>query len=682
MLKEFFDSERIFIEKEKLTYSEFYKLCLENAHSISNKGQLVSLVVDNQLSDLINIFSLWILDKSIVFHSNNTPKSDIEKFNKQLNAKPLEKENTHFNNTISELSNLDSMACYIFTSGSTSGQRPIGLSYNNLLCAAESFNNFFKVQEQHYMPINLPLYHVGGLMIAIRSLVKNCSTDILSPGDLTKENFSRTPDFLSVVPTQMDRVLASTDFSFFRSTNFILGGAKAPNGLLEEISKRKLLAASTYGMTETTAMCLSTGLTSEFSILKTVGKPLPGTSITLDEQGVAQIHSDSVASQFKGSFVTSDKLQINSDENYNVLGRVDSVFISGGENVNPSEIEETLYENGIKNSYLVSIEDKKFQHIGVLFFDPIYNIDEVKEICKKVLHKHKVPKHFYPLPIQKTGIKTKRSLLRKQAQAFKEIHNIGSNIPTMINGDPDKEWLLFIHGFMGKKEDWSEVFNEISSEFFLIAIDCPGHGENEIRDKISKADFFKDLNYLINNLPKSVHLIGYSQGARLSLGTVLAGAKVKSLILESGSVGIVDEQERENRYLADLKMFNLVSTKEELLKFLEYWYSNSLFGNISKHSNYKNMILSKINHQPIQWKKSLEAFSVGAQENYRPKLQKIDVPKIIICGQRDHKYLAQAKELEVQFDFALECIKDVSHNTHFESPIDFCNILKRHILSI
>jgi 2-succinyl-6-hydroxy-2,4-cyclohexadiene-1-carboxylate synthase len=678
MLKELFENDHIFIEKENLTYRDFYKLCLENAHRISNKEKIVSLSVDNKLTDLIDIFSLWILNKSILLHSTATPESDRIKINKSIGAETLKKENTQFNNTISEIDEIESIACYILTSGSTDGPKPIALSFKNLMSAATNFNNFYKVTSEHYLPINLPIYHIGGLMIAIRSLFANASLDIISPGSLSNKDFRKAPNFLSVVPTQMDRILKSDALDFFRKTIFILGGAKAPKKLLKEISNQSLFASSTYGMTETTAMCLATTPSSDIETLLTVGRPLGNTKLSFSDEETLIIESDCVSPLLKGKIQTNDIATQDKDGNYIISGRADDVFISGGENINPLEIQETLFEAGVSDCTVVSIPDEELQEASVLFYPASFKKEEVIKACKENLHKHKVPRHFFKKNDLTTGIKEKKSILKSLAKTLVEIEKISTDIPYICAGDPSKEWLFFIHGFMGSKEDWGSIFSNLQNDFFLIAIDCPGHGENVAKDNLTLKSFINDLNYFINNLDNTVHLIGYSQGARLALGSVLSGAKVKSLTLESGSVGIVDENEREKRYKADLNMFLSVNSKSELLEFFEYWYSNPLFGNFSKHPTYIETIKKKLNHDPKQWQLALKSFSVGLQDNYRPYLKAIDIPKLTICGQKDHKYFAQSKELETQFDFSFEAVKDVSHNTHFEAPQEFCDIILKY----
>ena len=51
-------------------------------------------------------------------------------------------------------------------------------------------------------------------------------------------------------------------------------------------------------------------------------------------------------------------------------------------------------------------------------------------------------------------------------------------------GSPDKPAVLFLHGFLGRKEDWSEVIAGLSNSFcaIAIAIDLPGHGSNVPED--------------------------------------------------------------------------------------------------------------------------------------------------------------------------------------------------------
>ena len=683
MIKELFQSENIFLQNESLSYSDFYKLCLENAHAISNNSKIVSIQVDHTTTSLIDLISLWILGKSVIIYSNLEPEENILIRNKELNSNNIEKNNTQFNNTMDLKTDLSEVAVYLFTSGSSSKPKAIPLTFKNLFNSARNFNDFYKVNSNHYLPTTLPIFHIGGLQILIRTILSSSKTDFVKPGSFSSESFKVQPDFLSVVPLQLEKLFTNNQIDNFKNTTFIIGGAKLANTTIKKIENNKIKASVTYGMTETTAMCMSTVVTSNSTILKTVGLPLGNTTISLTNDSRLIISSECVSPLFKNSSITTNDLaHIDEEGRYIINGRSDSVFISGGENINPSEIEEVLLDNGYPYCFLTNVEDIKLQSAGFLFFDSSYKKEDIEACCKKNLHPHKVPRYFFSTSTNQSELKIKRSILKTRAQEISNILKLKSPIPFNCHGDPSKEWVLLIHGFTGDQNDWIDVISNLDNNFFFITIDCPGHGNFVLSQKIELNVFLSQLNTFISALSKEVHLLGYSQGARVALSALIHGTKVKSLILESGSVGIVDEIERETRYKSDLNLLLNIKSKNDLKDFFISWYSNSLFGNFTDSPKFKNLVLKKLEHDHKQWQLSLQTLSVGLQENFRPKLLNIEVPKLIICGSKDHKYFAQAKELEVQYDFFFESIQDVSHNTHFETPVQFSNVVKKFINSI
>lgn len=684
--KELFHSSNTFLLDEQMSYESFFLNCKERARGLNlDTTSTISITIDNSYIDLELLFALWLCGKSVVLHSNTTPALERTKKDQSLGAKKLS-DIYNSEKIISNDFNLESVACYIFTSGSEDTPKAIALSFKNLFFSASNYIDFYKIREDHFLPITLPLYHVGGLLICLRALLAKAPTQILRPGKIESHLFKKAPDFLSVVPTQMDRILNNLDnIDFFKKTNFILGGAKSSKKTLDGISKNSITASSTYGMTETTAMCMATELTSDPEILKTVGKPFPNILVSLSKDQTIVVRGDCVAPQFEDKTIrTKDIGIINSDGNFSIEGRADDVFLSGGENINPLEIENILIDNQINSPCIVPIDDEVLQNKSVLFHDSNLNELQVREICKNALHPHKVPRHIFKLPpFAKGGIKLKKNFLKTLANTYLNLEAASEIFPSMYEGDPRNKWIILIHGFMGKKEDWVEVINILKPDHFVIAIDCPGHGENTISESFTIEDFQKDFtnfSYLLNH---SFTLLGYSQGGRLALGLSLLELPLDSLIIESASAGIEDEMERERRYKSDQTMFQKISSKNELQSFLEYWYSNSIFGEISHNPKFPGMIKSKLDHNPAQWQLALNTFSVGRQENYRYRLNKIkELEKLTITGSDDHKYLAQSKELEMKFKFKFQAIPKTSHNTHFENPTTFSEHIREFLKNL
>ncbi len=652
------------------TYKEFLEFSKERSQQFkSNENSEISLCVENTLEHLIDIFSIWLLNKSVILHPLGTPKEIIQEY--ELEIKKMYQDSK------------EDIACYIFTSGSTSRPKPIPLTFSNLLTAADNYNKHFNITEKSYLPITLPLYHVGGLLIFFRAVSANAKISIHKPGSLKASDFSKTPSHLSVVPLQLERILDSkVELDFFKETVFVIGGAKTSLNTLKRIEDNNLNASSTYGMTESCAMIMATEVTSELEVLKSVGSPLEGVSISLSEDQTIIIKSPTISPIFKDQTIhTNDKAYFDSGL-YFIEGRVDDVFISGGENINPLEIEKVFLEEGLEDAFIIPVDDIKYGKKSFLFYRGEKSVDEVRNIAKDKLTSFKRPRHYFKIPeFAFSGIKIKKSILKEVAPMYANIDLAGDIFPFDYYGDPRKPWVVFLHGFMGDKSDWKNIVDILKLDFFCLCLDTPGHGDNNL-EYTSLSDYQKEFKEFTNILNHKFHLAGYSQGGRIAQGLVLNGLSVESLILESTSPGIVDEEERERRYKTDLKMFKNITSKDDLRKFLIYWYENPLFGDLKNHHNFNDLLQRRSSADWNLWQKSMNIFSVGNQPDYREGLSRIAPLKAItICGENDHKYVASSMEYKTKYKFDFAKISNSSHNTHFENPKEFAKVVSNFLKS-
>ncbi|WP_372654931.1 alpha/beta fold hydrolase [Halobacteriovorax sp.] len=666
-----FNSDENFIMNSKVTFNEF----LNKAKARSNfykddKRKCISLSVENTLENLIEILSLWLLNKSVILHSPDTPEDTVEEYEREIN-------NTYLDSSFN-------ISCFIFTSGSTAKPKAIALTFENIFTAAKNYNEHFNIKPTSYLPITLPIYHVGGLLIFIRALLAGAQTSIHTPGKLTAREFKEAPTHLSVVPLQLERILdKKDDLEFFRNTVFVIGGAKTSLRTLERIEENNISASSTYGMTETSAMIMATEVSSKVDILKSVGRPLNGVNISLSDKQTIIINSPTISPVYPDQVITTNDRAHQKDGLYFIEGRIDDVFISAGENINPLEIENNFIEEGLEDAYIIPVDDETYGQKSFLFYRGNASEKEVKSIAKKKLSPFKRPKHYFKVPdFAFSGIKIKKATLKELAPVYANIDDASSVFPLNYQGDPRRPWIIFLHGFMGDKDDWSEIINILKDEFFCLCIDTPGHGENKKVDYQTLNEYQEEFKHFTNLLNHKFSLVGYSQGGRIAQGLILNGLNVEGLILESTSPGIVDEEERERRYKTDLKMFKNVTNQDELKKFLIYWYQNPLFGELKNHPHFNGLLQRKISIDWKLWQKSMNVFSVGNQPDYREGLSRLKGLKgLTICGENDHKYIASSMEYKTKYKFEFSKISKAAHNTHFENPQEFADIVSKFLKS-
>jgi O-succinylbenzoic acid--CoA ligase len=221
--------------------------------------------------------------------------------------------------------------------------------------AVEGFRRHFAMDRVNSLGV-LPMHHVSGFMGWMRSALtggtylpwawKDLEAGIL-PGDLPRDCC------LSLVPTQLHRLLASGEtVEWLRRFRVIfVGGGPAWSRLLEEGARHRLPLSPCYGATETAAMAAALRPEDFLRGVRGCGPALPHARIDFVE-GVVRISGESL---FRGYFpedaagrtwVTEDMGGFNADGSLVILGRQDSLIVTGGKKVAPMEVEAALRESG------------------------------------------------------------------------------------------------------------------------------------------------------------------------------------------------------------------------------------------------------------------------------------------------------------------------------------------------
>ncbi len=229
------------------------------------------------------------------------------------------------------------------------------------------------------------------------------------------------------------------------------------------------------------------------------------------------------------------------------------------------------------------------------------------------------------------------------------------------NGTP----VIFIHGFMGNGKDWETIIELIDRP--AITIDLPGHGLNSNFSYKSIADVATDL---IANLKLDLYqLVGYSMGGRLALEMLhLAPYLFKSAIIESAHPGVDDPHAR---LKADQELISI-----PFQTFLTKWYQAPLFGRISEHSTFAQLIDKRLENCPDKLQKSLNILSVGTQRNLWSFLESTKIPITYITGELDLKYHQIGIKLtQINPFIKHKSFHECGHNVHIERAKDFAKLI-------
>ncbi len=244
-------------------------------------------------------------------------------------------------------------------SGGTSGRLKFARHDEETLSAAvRGFAAHFQLPVVNAVGV-LPLHHVSGLMAWMRCVMTDgrylpWAWQKLAAGDFPPVKPGLGDWVVSLVPTQLQRLLGSpAAVTWLRGCRVIfLGGAPAWPGLLTAAAEAMLPLSLSYGMTETAAMVAALQPAEFLAGERTCGAALPHAPLRLDDEGLMTVTGESV---FRGvypewldtrEFTTPDLGRIDPQGHLSIVGRRDSVIITGGKKVHPDEVEAVLRASG------------------------------------------------------------------------------------------------------------------------------------------------------------------------------------------------------------------------------------------------------------------------------------------------------------------------------------------------
>ncbi len=234
---------------------------------------------------------------------------------------------------------LDDIAVIVHTSGTTSAPRPVPLTYGNWLWSAIGSAAALGHPADERWLCTLPLSHVGGLSILVRSVIA-ATTAVVRPrfdADAVAAELAGStgpaPTIVSLVPTTLTRVLDAglADPPALRWA--LLGGAPIAPALLERAAAAGVPVAPTYGLTEACSQ------------VATAGTPLFCTRVRLSASGEILVSGPTVAgatATTRPELATGDLGRWDAGGRLELVGRAAETIITGGENVAPAEVEGVL----------------------------------------------------------------------------------------------------------------------------------------------------------------------------------------------------------------------------------------------------------------------------------------------------------------------------------------------------
>ncbi len=350
---------------------------------------------------------------------------------------------------------LDAVAAVIHTSGTTSAPKPVELTYGNFLWSALGSGVALGLDPNERWLCNLPLSHVGGLSILVRSAIYATTAVVHERFDteLTLRALLGPPNdavtLVSLVATTLTRLLDAglTCPPVLRCA--LTGGGPVPAALLERARSVGVPVSLTYGMTEACSQVTTlppkpgdtrlrpkrgdtrlrraspvrpAAVERDSAAPATAGPPLFCTRVRTATDGEIEVAGPTLARGVAGEdgwLRTGDMGRLNDEGNLLVTGRKADTIVSGGENVAPTEVEAVLEEHpGVLEAAAVGRADERWGEavtaLVVVRNGAKLNGEELRAHCAARLAPYKIPKEVAlvggPLPRTRSGKLLRREL--------------------------------------------------------------------------------------------------------------------------------------------------------------------------------------------------------------------------------------------------------------------------------
>jgi o-succinylbenzoate---CoA ligase len=286
----------------------------------------------------------------------------------------------------------------IETSGSTGEPKRVVLPRRAVLASVEASAQ--RLGESGRWLLALPSSYVAGVQVIVRSLVAGHEpvvVDGLDVGRAAAADHSTTPTFVSLVPTQLHRILTNPEqlASLAHCHTVLVGGAGLDPDHRRQAEEAGVHVVATYGSSETAGGCVYDGV------------PLDGVGVSLGEDDRVRISGPTLFSHYEsdpeltaasmedGWFLTSDQGRFDADGRLQVIGRIDDVVISGGVKIPLALVAARLRENlQVEQAEVFGVPDPEWGQKLVAIIVGTANDSELRDWVSVVHPRSWAPREF------------------------------------------------------------------------------------------------------------------------------------------------------------------------------------------------------------------------------------------------------------------------------------------------
>lgn len=444
-------------EHQSFTYKNLYQFCERIQTQFEaiqpNKERPIFIVSDSSVETVFIIAASFLLKVPILPIHPETNTYELESILDQAEPSAVFSNKAHSMNLLEKYPKLElpdeifffneedssaelvidepeQLAGYFLTSGSTGIPKIVPIKRRQVFFAASSSAENFKPGNNKYWLLCLPLNHVGGINVIYRSVLYHSAIYLVSSFEEEKIRkllqHKKSFEVASMVPTMLVKLMEDSFFRVhFNFKAILLGGGPISMDLINKSLTRGLPIVCSYGMTETCAQIAANPMLRSGGMYipkKSVGPVFEPNQIEIrNDKQESLLYNESGHIWLKGAqvfdgyldesinqnyidengwFYTGDFGHINRKGHLFIENRRTDMIITGGENVNPIEVEEILNSfSSIKESAVVGIPDKKWGQKVTAFLvlsdtNSKLNKEEIEKGLNDALRSFKRPKEF------------------------------------------------------------------------------------------------------------------------------------------------------------------------------------------------------------------------------------------------------------------------------------------------
>ena len=315
--------------------------------------------------------------------------------------------------TVSDTSGL----LLIYTSGTTGKPKGALLTHANCFWTNLSFDLATGLTNDDVVLQVLPQFHCGGWNVQpLLAWWKGARVVIERQFDAARAlrliEEKRVTTMMGVPANYLfmaqEPGFAEADLSSLRRA--VVGGAPMPVPLLEQWRERGVEIVQGYGLTEAAPNVLCLPPEDAMRKIGSAGKPYPYVEVDVGDDGELLVRGPNVfpgywrnpeatAAALAGGWLhTGDVVDRDEEGYFYVRGRLKEMFISGGENVYPAEVESVLHEHPhVRDAAVVGVPDETWGEVGAAYvvLDAPVETEELVAFCRERLARFKVPKQVH-----------------------------------------------------------------------------------------------------------------------------------------------------------------------------------------------------------------------------------------------------------------------------------------------